>query len=144
MIKNILNKYFAKKAVHEATEKEFCVENELLYRDVSIHSEIEDAPSFKRQYKAVICGDIDLRIDIKNGRYRWDSDRIVSGILNQPGRGYVFFDPNSIAEKVIIPEVVTATQSFLRHVMKLDEEFVKSCDRFEDKNGRVWGLINES
>jgi len=143
MIRSLWNKYFGNKAVSEVAVEGGCVKKEMLYRDVIVNTKAEDAPAFKRQYKAVICENIDLRIDIENGRYRWDSDRIVSGVLNQPGRGYVFFDPNSIAEKVLIPEVVTATQSFLRHVMELDAEFVKSRDRFEDNNGRVWVLVNE-
>ncbi|WP_315921307.1 hypothetical protein [Mesorhizobium sp. SP-1A] len=143
MITSLWNKLFVKKAVPDVINEDVAVEGASLFSGVSIITKPEDAPTFKRQYKAVICGDIDLRIEIEDGNYSWQPDRTVSGVLHQSGRGYVFFDPQNIAEKVIIPEIVSATRAFLRHVLELDAEYMNSNDRFVDKKGRTWVLLKD-
>jgi hypothetical protein len=143
MISSLWNKYFGKKEEPAGVNEDVAVEGAALYREVSIIAKPEDAPTFRRKYKAVIGGDIDLSIDIEDGNYSWQPERRVSGVLHQSGRGYVFFDPHNIAEKVIIPEIVSATRAFLRHVLELDAEFMNSIDRFVDKKGRTWVLLKD-
>lgn len=104
----------------------------------------EDAPEFKRVYTAIVCGDIELEITIKNGWFAWSKPREISGYLKQPNRGYVSFDPENIAEKVIMPDVFEATEAFIGHAKQLDDEYVKTLDRFVDDKGRTWGLLKET
>lgn len=142
MIAGLWNKYFGKKAVRAVVHEDVAVEESApLFHNVRVKTVPEDAPAFKRKYTAIVCGNIELEINIENGSFEWSEPREISGWLKQPNRGYVSFDPESIAEKVIIPEVVEATIAFTKHAQKLDAEYVKNLDRFVDEKGRTWVLL---
>lgn len=144
MVSRLWNKYFGKKAVPAVINEVASVEEvATLFHNVKVQTVREDAPKFKRQYTAIVCGNIELELNIKDGSYSWESPREISGWLKQPNRGYVSFDPESIAEKVIIPEVVEATVAFIKHAQKLDAEYVKNLDKFVDEKGRTWVLLKD-
>lgn len=144
MVSRLWNKYFGKKTVPAVINEVASVEEAAtLFHNVKVQTVREDAPKFKRQYTAIVCGNIELELNIKDGSYSWESPREISGWLKQPNRGYVSFDPESIAEKVIIPEVVEATMAFIKHAQKLDAEYVKNLDKFVDEKGRTWVLLKD-
>lgn len=144
MISSLWKKILGKKAVPAVINEEASVEESVpVFHNVKVQTVREDAPKFKRQYTAIVCGNIELELNIKDGSYSWETPREISGWLKQPNRGFVSFDPESIAEKVIIPEVVEVTRAFIRHAQKLDAEYVKNLDKFVDEKGRTWVLFKD-
>lgn len=138
LLRKLFNKTPAAPLVSDVIEETVPYDPAPRFVDFHIKDCPENIPTFKREYRATIADDVTVRIDIENGRYQCDKERKVSGVLSQTGRGYVFFDACDLADKIIIPEIVAATQSLMTHVLELDAEFAKTQDRFTDKDGQVW------
>lgn len=147
MLKRLLDKIFASREIEDLTSvnsggsvslsKGAVPEEPVPYKSFKVAGAREEL-EFRKTYSGIVGDGIHLEITFKNNSFSWGPRRDISGSMKQQGRGTVYFDPESIAEKVIIPEIVSAVQAFVAYAKKLDDEFMDSSPNFIDKDGNVW------
>jgi hypothetical protein len=93
-----------------------------------------DAPRFKRQYKAKLDNRcvIEVVCDTFLGRN-------FRGELTQPNGNHVYFDPKRIADKIIDPLLVPLVERACDEIEALDRAYMKSDPgEFVDERGVKW------
>lgn len=100
-----------------------------------------NGPEFGRTYKSNLRDGNSVEIDAKYCSVY--NRRTFSGMLRNAKGARVCFEVDNVAEKIIIGSVIKEVENVIRHVKKLDAEYLKSdeCKSFTDTLGRKWKLI---
>lgn len=97
----------------------------------------EDVPQFKREYTAQIHGRATIEVKITIKTYNYGSSKM--GELTQPNGGWVFFDPDRVAEKILDPILVPQVQAVVDQVYELDKQYRHpGPNSFKDERGTTW------
>lgn len=108
--------------------------------------EPEDAPKFKRTYKAVLTKNAAITVSAYSSYYRSIGEkRYFSGELTQPNGRWVIFDPDRIADKILDPALVPLVEAAVDAAKVLDREFMASNpSSFVDERKDTWQRLSGS
>jgi len=107
--------------------------------DVTITNVRGDVPEFKRRYEVRINSHVTMKIEIHSTAYgTYDMSE-----LDQTGGGWVLFDLNKPADKILDRAVLPIVQKYCLEIKQEDKLYRDSRpNEFTDQNGDVWRRAN--
>lgn len=106
---------------------------------IIVKSEREDAPEWKRKYKATFAGGYRIEITMRS-MFSWH--RSSSAFIYQPNGKMMIFDAENVADKIIDRALVPVVEAVVSEMLAIDDDFMASeRNQFTDVKGQTWQRI---
>jgi hypothetical protein len=105
---------------------------------LSVTSEPEDVPEFKRIYTAAVPGGFTVEVTLKSWYYSYGGLKVSAmGQVTQSNGPWILFEPERVADKIIDRELYPHVQAVVDEAYRLDKAW-RAPSEFTDQRGHVW------